>query len=99
LGGKTAESVLDDCGITVNMNMIPFDERKPMDPSGVRIGTPALTTRGMGAEEMNRIGDWIHTALSNAEDKELHARIRSEIKEMCEAFPVPADRESYATLA
>ncbi|PAY15975.1 serine hydroxymethyltransferase [Rhodopirellula sp. SM50] len=99
LGGKVAESVLDSCGITVNMNMIPFDKRKPMDPSGIRIGTPALTTRGMGGNEMRRIGGWIHSALSNAEDTELHTRIRAEIREMCESFPVPADQESHATIA
>ncbi|KAA5543749.1 serine hydroxymethyltransferase [Roseiconus nitratireducens] len=99
LGGKVAESVLDTCGITVNMNMIPFDQRKPMDPSGIRIGTPALTTRGMGAAEMQRIGSWIHSALSNPEDETLHGRIRNEIREMCESFPVPADRESFATIA
>lgn len=99
LGGKVAESVLDSCGITVNMNMIPFDQRKPMDPSGIRIGTPALTTRGMGEDEMRRVGAWIHSALSGAEDTDLHARISGEICEMCESFPVPADRESYATIA
>ena len=99
LGGKVAESVLDQCGITVNMNMIPFDQRKPMDPSGIRIGTPALTTRGMGAAEMKRVGGWIHSALSNSEDEALHTQIRNEIREMCESFPVPADRESYATIA
>lgn len=99
LGGKIAESVLDTCGITVNMNMIPFDQRKPMDPSGIRIGTPALTTRGMGEAEMKRVGAWIHSALSNHEDTDLHAKIRSEIAEMCESFPVPADRESFATIA
>ncbi len=65
LGGKKAEAVLDECGITVNMNMIPFDTRKPMDPSGIRIGTPALTTRGMGVDEMKRVGGWIHRALTN----------------------------------
>ena len=59
LGGKKAEEVLDLCGITVNKNMIPYDERKPMDPSGIRVGTPALTTRGMGPEEMQQIGRWM----------------------------------------
>lgn len=96
LGGKKAEAVLDDCGITVNMNMIPFDERKPMDPSGIRIGTPALTTRGMGTDEMNRVGAWIHQALSNSDDVDLHATIRSEIKQMCVDFPVPAGEQAIA---
>ena len=92
LGGKKAEAVLEACGITVNMNMIPFDERKPMDPSGVRIGTPALTTRGMGTDEMKRIGGWIHQALSNSDDEALHRSIREEIRQLCESFPVPAGR-------
>ncbi len=61
--GRQAEQALDRCGITVNKNMIPFDQRKPMDPSGIRIGTPALTTRGMGCDEMCRIGGWILEAL------------------------------------
>lgn len=92
LGGKKAEAVLDECGITVNMNMIPFDTRKPMDPSGIRIGTPALTTRGMGVDEMKRVGSWIHQALTHADDDGLHATIRNEVKAMCENFPVPALR-------
>ena len=96
LGGKKAEAVLDECGITVNMNMIPFDTRKPMDPSGIRIGTPALTTRGMGADEMKRVGQWIHQALANSDDQSLHQNIRSEIREMCEGFPVPANGHSIA---
>lgn len=90
LGGKKAEAVLGDCGITVNMNMIPFDERKPMDPSGVRIGTPALTTRGMGVDEMKRIGNWIYDSLANSDDTALHASIRGQVSEMCEHFAVPA---------
>jgi glycine hydroxymethyltransferase len=96
LGGKKAEAVLDACGITVNMNMIPFDTRKPMDPSGIRIGTPALTTRGMGSEEMRRIGAWIHEALTHADDHEAHASIRGQIRELCESFPVPAGRVATA---
>ncbi len=96
LGGKKAEAVLDECGITVNMNMIPFDTRKPMDPSGIRIGTPALTTRGMGTDEMKRIGGWIHRALSNSDDASAHEKIRGEIRELCEHFPVPAGRVATA---
>ncbi len=96
LGGKKAEAVLDLCGITVNMNMIPFDTRKPMDPSGIRIGTPALTTRGMGTDEMQQIGKWIHSGLASADDEALHARIRSDVREMCEHFPVPAGRVATA---
>lgn len=90
LGGKQAEKTLDQCGITVNMNMIPFDTRKPMDPSGIRIGTPALTTRGMGTTEMKQIGNWISQALRSADDATLHASIRKEIQTLCDSFPVPA---------
>ncbi|KLU06291.1 Serine hydroxymethyltransferase [Rhodopirellula islandica] len=99
LGGKKAEAVLDACGITVNMNMIPFDQRKPMDPSGIRIGTPALTTRGMGGDEMKRIGQWIYNALSDSDNAALHETIRTEIREMVQAFPVPAAAESPASVA
>ena len=90
IGGKLAEAALDECGITVNKNMIPFDERKPMDPSGIRIGTPALTTRGMGTEQIQQIGGWILEALKNPEDEAVHSRIRGEVSELCGAFPVPA---------
>ena len=90
LGGKQAEAVLDECAITVNKNMIPFDERKPMDPSGIRVGTPALTTRGMGADEMKTIGKWIIAALTNPEDAETLQMIRGQVSELCEQFPVPA---------
>jgi len=94
LGGKRAESTLERCGITVNMNMIPFDTRKPMDPSGVRIGTPALTTRGMGVDEMKRVGGWIHEALTHCDDDATLVRIAGEIRELCESFPVPAERHA-----
>jgi glycine hydroxymethyltransferase len=90
IGGKLAESVLDHCGITVNMNMIPFDTRKPMDPSGVRIGTAALTTRGMGTGEMQTIGHWIIDALKHTDDSSLHSRIREDVRALCSHFPVPA---------
>jgi glycine hydroxymethyltransferase len=90
IGGKTAETVLGACGVTVNMNMIPFDERKPMDPSGIRVGTPALTTRGMGVAEMRTIGGWMLESLKNPEDAAAHARIREQVRELCAGFPVPA---------
>ncbi len=88
--GKIAEKALERCGITVNMNMIPFDQRKPLDPSGIRIGTPALTTRGMGPSEMQRIGNWMLKSLQAPDDESLHQRIRSEVSELCSHFPVPA---------
>lgn len=94
IGGKIAENVLDACHITVNKNMIPFDERKPMDPSGIRVGTPALTTRGMGADEMRRVADWILDALRHPEDGATHERIRGEVAELCQQFPAPVDAES-----
>ncbi len=90
LGGKQAEKALDHCGITVNMNMIPFDTRKPMDPSGIRIGTPALTTRGMGTEQLKQVGQWIVRALKNIENESVLNGIREEVRELTTHFPVPA---------
>lgn len=90
--GKIAEEVLGCCGITVNKNMIPFDQRKPLDPSGIRIGSPALTTRGMGIDEMRRIGQWILDSLKSPEEEAMHHRIRKEISDMCEQFPVPTEK-------
>jgi glycine hydroxymethyltransferase len=90
IGGKLAEQTLDKCGITVNKNMIPYDERKPVDPSGIRIGTPALTTRGMGANEMKQIGKWMLEALNSADDLSRLRRIRTEVSELCNQFPIPA---------
>lgn len=90
IGGSVAEETLDKCGITINKNMIPYDQRQPMDPSGIRIGTPALTTRGMGTDQMKQIGRWIIAALSNPNDDAKLAAISGEIKTLCEDFPVPA---------
>ncbi len=90
IGGKIAEETLDRCGIAVNKNMIPFDERKPVDPSGIRLGTPALTTRGMGGDEMRQIGSWMLTALSHPNDDQELDRIRNEVSDLCGQFPVPA---------
>jgi glycine hydroxymethyltransferase len=90
LTGKLAEETLDHAGITVNKNKIPFDQRPPMDPSGIRIGTPALTTRGMRETEMRQIAGWIDTALAHAGDKAALERIRGEVRELGKQFPAPA---------
>ena len=92
LGGKLAEASLDRCGITCNKNMIPFDERKPMDPSGIRLGTPALTTRGMGQDEMRQIARWILSVLAAPEDEAVLEATKREGVELAEQFPVPAAR-------
>ncbi len=89
VGGKAAEIALDTAGITVNKNMIPFDPRKPMDPSGIRIGTPALTTRGMKEPEMRQIARWITDVLAKPNDDDLLSRVRGSVRELCEEFPVP----------
>jgi glycine hydroxymethyltransferase len=89
--GKQAEHALDAAGITVNKNMIPYDTRKPLDPSGVRIGTPALTTRGMKEPQMRQIARWITDILARPEDGELAARVRGSVRELCEQYPVPGE--------
>ncbi|WP_439629682.1 serine hydroxymethyltransferase [Gemmata sp.] len=89
--GKQAEHALDAAGITVNKNMIPFDPRKPLDPSGIRIGTPALTTRGMKEAEMRQIAQWITQVLTRHGDQELLDRVRGSVRELCQQFPAPAE--------
>jgi glycine hydroxymethyltransferase len=91
LTGKIAEQALDAAGITVNKNMIPFDARQPMDPSGIRIGTPALTTRGMREPEMRTIAGWIGQVLAHPDDKSLHERIGGQVRELGKQFPAPAN--------
>ncbi|MGC1781439.1 MAG: serine hydroxymethyltransferase [Acidobacteriaceae bacterium] len=86
--GSEAEKALGDAGITVNKNAIPFDANPPMKPSGIRIGTPALTTRGMREPEMRVIGRWIVEALEHRADANRLAKIRGEVLEMAEQFPL-----------
>ena len=86
---KKAARALDRAGIVCNYNTIPYDPRKPFSPSGIRIGTPSVTSRGMGEEEMRRIGALFSTALDNVEDEEALERIAAEVREMAEAFPAP----------
>ena len=89
--GKQAEHALDAAGITVNKNMIPFDSRKPLDPSGIRIGTPALTTRGMKESEMRRIAAWITEVLTHHGDAAVSERVHGGVREMCQQFPAPTE--------
>jgi glycine hydroxymethyltransferase len=87
--GREAETLLDDVGITVNKNAIPFDVNPPNIGSGIRIGTPATTTRGMGADEMRTIGDLIVDAIRGRDDEAVHARIREDVRALVARFPVP----------
>jgi glycine hydroxymethyltransferase len=87
LRGDVAEEALGRAGIVVNMNMIPFDPNPPRQPSGLRIGTPTVTSRGMGPEEIERIGNWIVEVLRSVGDDDRIAAIRSEVREMAERFP------------
>jgi glycine hydroxymethyltransferase len=91
--GKIAEQALDKAGITVNKNMIPYDTRQPLDPSGIRIGTPALTTRGMKEPEMRAIAGWISEVLSHAEDTGVQQRVHGRVRELCQQFPAPTTKE------
>jgi glycine hydroxymethyltransferase len=92
LTGKVAEEALGRAGITVNKNMIPWDPEKPMTTSGVRVGTPALTTRGMGAQEMTLVAALIGRVLDAPADEQVLARVRGEVKDLCAHFPMYADR-------
>jgi len=89
VNGKEAEALLDDVGITVNKNAIPFDQLPPNTSSGIRIGTPATTTRGMGPAEFRQIGALIVDAIRNRDDAAVHDRIRGEVRELTSRFPVP----------
>ena len=90
ISGKKAENALEKAGITVNKNMVPFDKRSPFITSGIRVGTPALTTRGMGTGEMDHIVEMIDQVLKNADDEALLRSVRENVKSLCSQFPLYA---------
>ena len=87
--GKQAEAALDAVGITVNKNAIPFDPQPPAHASGIRVGTPAVTSRGFGLPEMDQVGTWILNVLQNPQDEASLDRVRQEVAALCRRFPVP----------
>lgn len=89
VSGKEAQTVLDEVGITLNMNMIADDPRKPMDPSGIRFGTPAITTRGFKEKECKRVAELMIEVLKNKDNRELKLRVHKEIKALAKKFPIP----------
>jgi glycine hydroxymethyltransferase len=93
LSGKQAEELLDSVGITVNKNMIPFDTRKPFDPSGIRLGTPALTSRGMKETDMKEIGELITKVLDHKDDEKVLEDVGKRVKDLCSSFPLYPELE------
>ncbi len=87
--GSTAEKALDRAGITINKNGIPFDPNPPLKPSGIRLGTPAITTRGMGRAEMVQIAEWIHRVLLHPDSEDRLRQVRSEVVALTQKFPIP----------
>ena len=87
--GQEAETVLDEVGITLNKNMIADDPRKPMDPSGIRFGTPAITTRGFKEKECKRVAELMILTLKNKDDKKIKEKMHKEIKALAKKFPIP----------
>jgi glycine hydroxymethyltransferase len=89
VSGKIAAKALDAAGLELNYNSVPFDPRKPFDPSGIRLGTPSVTSRGMAEPEMKQIAAWMDAVVNAPADAGLHERIAGEIRELCAKFPAP----------
>ena len=87
--GKKAAKALDRAGIVTNYNTVPYDPRKPFSPSGIRIGTPSVTSRGMGEEEMRQIAIWMDEVIASPEDQDVTGRVRAEVQDLCSGFPAP----------
>ena len=92
--GADAEAALSMAGITANKNTVPFDPRPPFSPSGIRLGTPALTTRGMKEKEMVKVADWIDQVISHKDNQTYLKNIRKNVKEFCKDYPLPGDKPS-----
>ena len=91
IDGGEAETVLDAIGLTLNKNAIPDDTLPPFKPSGIRLGTPAITTRGMTTEHMPQIADWMKQAITQRSDSTKIDSIKEQVKEFCLQFPLPSD--------
>jgi glycine hydroxymethyltransferase len=89
VAGKVAAQALEKAGMVVNANSVPFDKRKPFDPSGIRLGTPSITSRGMGTAEMPKIAQWISTVVANPTDTAVLDRVAAEVQELCSHFKAP----------
>lgn len=92
MSGKKAEETLDKIHLTLNKNVIPDDPRKPFSPSGIRLGTPAITTRGMKEDDMVKIAEWIRDAITHADDETYLAKLADEVKTYSLTFPLPSDK-------
>ena len=89
VNGREAEEILDEVGISVSRSTIPNDPNPPMKPSGVRLGTPAITTRGMKENDMKKIANWIEEAIKNKNSENELNKIKENVKEFCLKFPMP----------
>jgi glycine hydroxymethyltransferase len=89
VSGKIAAKALDEAGIVCNYNSVPFDTRKPFDPSGIRLGTPAICSRGMGPKEAEQVADWIAQVVKAPDDQKVIGKVRGEVKALCDQFPAP----------